>query len=60
MINESIIKNNNVDYVLSTVDLDIECSKLNPLLKTSDYEKLLSLGFKIKKIKSQLMNLLWN
>lgn len=51
MINESIIKNNNVDYVLSTVDLDIECIKLNPLLKTSDYEKLLSLGFKIKEDK---------
>lgn len=48
--NESNIKKD-VDYVLTTVDLDIDAIKINPVLETKDYEKLLSLGIKRKKDK---------
>lgn len=48
MINENILKNKNVDYILTTTDLHINSIKINPLLKEEDCEKLINLGIKRK------------
>lgn len=51
MINKEISKNMNIDYILTTVDLDFEAIKINPVLQIEDYKKLESLGIKRKKDK---------
>lgn len=51
MLNENLLNKLNYDYILTTIDLNIESIKINPLLKSNDYEKLLSLGFTMKKDK---------
>ena len=51
MINKDISKNMNIDYILTTVDLDFEAIKINPVLQIEDYKKLESLGIKRKKDK---------
>lgn len=51
-----LVKNNkainkNIDYILTTSDIDIPAIKINPLILEDDYKKLISLGIKIKKKK---------
>lgn len=48
MVNDAIINNQNIDYILTTSDLKIKSVKINPLLKKEDCEKLLNLGIKRK------------
>lgn len=48
LVKEYMNSNDNIDYVLTTVDLDIEAVKINPLILDEDYKKLLSLGIKLK------------
>jgi len=56
MINRDISKNMNIDYILTTVDLDFEAIKINPVLQIEDYKKLESLGIKRKKDKIVIDN----
>lgn len=56
MINKDISKNMNIDYILTTVDLDFEAIKINPVLQIEDYKKLESLGIKRKKDKIVIDN----
>ncbi|WP_068449258.1 BglG family transcription antiterminator [Caviibacter abscessus] len=52
MLNESLLNDKNIDYILTTSDLDnINAIKINPLLKEEDYKKLMNLGIKNKKRK---------
>ncbi|WP_067143486.1 BglG family transcription antiterminator [Oceanivirga salmonicida] len=51
LLNEKILKKDNIDYILTTVDLDIDAIKINPQLKVEDYQKILKLGIKRKKYK---------
>lgn len=54
MINEKLLNNKNIDYILTTADLKIKSVKINPLLKKEDYEKLQNLGIKRKNNKISL------
>ena len=56
MINSDISKNMSIDYILTTVDLDFEAIKINPVLQIEDYKKLESLGIKRKKDKIVIDN----
>lgn len=58
MLSEEISKNKNVDYILSTIELNFEHIKINPILKIEDYEKLEKLGIKRKKEKIFIEDLL--
>lgn len=60
MINNEILKNKNIDYILTTVDLEIDSIKISPNLKIEDYEKLSKLGIKTKKEKILVENFLDN
>lgn len=57
MVSEEILNNNNIDYVLTTSDLNIRSVKINPLLKREDCEKLLNLGIKRKNNRIVLDNM---
>lgn len=49
MLEEIDIKKLNVDYILSTIPLEIEHIKINPILTQKDYNLLKSLGIKKEK-----------
>lgn len=50
MVNDGI-KNKNIDYILTTVDLEVNSIKISPKLTNNDYEILEKLGIKRKKEK---------
>ena len=54
MISKDIVDNKNVDYILTTVDLEFDSIKINPILQIEDYNKLELLGIKRKKDKIEL------
>ena len=54
MISKDIVDNKNVDYILTTVDLEFDSIKINPILQIEDYNKLDLLGIKRKKDKIEL------
>lgn len=59
MVNTINISNKNVDYVLTTIDLEnIDYIKINPLLKIEDFEKLDALGIKRRRDKILISELL--
>lgn len=50
MFNSEVIESKNVDYVLTTVDIDCDGAiKINPQLKLEDYKKLYLMGIEKKK-----------
>ncbi|WP_156286249.1 BglG family transcription antiterminator [Oceanivirga salmonicida] len=60
LLKEKIKLYKNIDYVLTTIDLkeEINSIKISPILNDDDFKKLLSLGFKIKKRKIYIDELL--
>lgn len=58
LLDTNIINFENVDYILTTTDLDIDAIKINPKLKAEDYQKLESLGIKRNKNKIEVNSFL--
>lgn len=58
MLNSELIENKSIDHIITTIDLDVESIKINPVLKAQDYEKLENVGIYKRKDKIFVDNFL--